>query len=86
MDHALVTETGESFLTHAQLVRHIREKCGDAIADYVGEFLGEDARSAADMDMLKELYGHIDELESIIGNASIEANRMKALMQKAGIE
>ncbi|MBQ1776632.1 MAG: hypothetical protein IIZ93_00600 [Acidaminococcaceae bacterium] len=86
MDHALVTETGESFLTHAQLVRHIREKCGDAIADYVGEFLGEDARSAANRETLEKIRESLNGIGSFVSDMEIEIDRAMDLMTKAGIE
>ena len=35
MLHPLVIETGESFLDEEQVFRYIREKCGDAVGQWV---------------------------------------------------
>lgn len=86
MEYHLVIETGESFLTHASLLRYIREKCGDAIADYLSGFLGEDAKSAANMELLKKVKERLDSASSYLDDFEEELNMAVDLMGKVGIE
>ena len=86
MDLPLVIETGESFLTNRQIIRFIREKCGDAMADYVSEFLGEDAKSAANRETLEKIRESLNSIGAAVSDMEIEIDRAMDLMQKAGIE
>ena len=86
MEYHLVIETGESFLTHASLLRYIREKCGDAIADYLSGFLGEGAKSAANMELLKKVKERLDSASSYLDDFEEELNMAVDLMGKVGIE
>ena len=86
MEYPLVIETGETFLTHRTLLRHIREKCGDAVAEYLSGFLGEDAKSAANMDLLKAVKSHLDGAGSALVEFEEEINNAVSMMEKAGIE
>ena len=86
MDQALVTETGESFLSHRALIRHIREKLGDAIADYVAEFLGEDAKSAANKKTLAAMRECLEQAYASIADADNEMEKVSRMMAKMGVE
>ena len=86
MEYPLVIETGETFLTHRTLLRFIREKCGDAVAEYLSGFLGEDAKSAANLDLLKSIKSHLDGAASGMIELEEELNNATSLMEKAGIE
>ena len=86
MDYPLVIETGETFLTHRSILRFIREKCGDAVAEYLSRFLGEDAKSAANMDLLKAIKSHLDGAGSAFVELEEELNNAVSLLEKAGIE
>lgn len=83
MEHNLVIETGESFLTHAQLLRHIREKCGDAIADYLSGFLGEDAVSAKNKDLLKKVRDCLDNISSSLSEMEDEIDTAVTAIENA---
>ena len=86
MEYPLVIETGETFLTHGSMLRFIREKCGDAVAEYLAPFMGEDAKSAANMDLLKAVKSHLDSAGSALAEFEEEINNAVSMMEKAGIE
>lgn len=74
MDHPLVTRDGETFLTDEQLVRHIREKCGDEIGRYVEEKIlyGESVQDVKKriQDALEKLWDiSITEIENSLNGA-----------------
>lgn len=83
MEYHLVIETGESFLTHASLLRYIREKCGDAIADYLSGFLGQDAVSAKNKDLLKKVRGCLDNIDGLLSEMSDEIETAMSEVEKA---
>lgn len=85
MEYALVTETGESFLTHTQLLRHIREKCGDAIADYLEDLLGENPKSAASKDLLHNLRYDLESMSNDIDQMAQSISVMVSRMEQAGV-
>ena len=86
MEYPLVIETGETFLTHRTLLRFIREKCGDAVAEYLSGFLGEDAKSAANIELLKKVKDHLYSAGSVLAELEAELDNAADLMDKAGIE
>ena len=86
MDYPLVIETGEAFLTHRSLLRYIREKCGDAVAEYLSAFLGEDAKSAANKDFLKGVKTHLDNVASVLEEFESELDNAIALMENVKTE
>lgn len=86
MEYPLVIETGETFLTHRTLLRFIREKCGDAVAEYLSGFLGEDAKSVKNAEMLKTVKGFIDNLAADFAEADADLSNAVSLLEKAGIE
>ena len=83
MEYHLVIETGESFLTHASLLRYIREKCGDAIADYLSGFLGQDAVSAKNKDFLKNVRDCLNNIDRSISEMSDEIETAMSTVEKA---
>ena len=85
MEYALVTETGESFLTHTQLLRHIREKCGDAIADYLEDLLGENPKSAASKELLHNLRCDLECVSNDIDQMAQSISVMVSRMEQAGV-
>ena len=71
-DYPLVTETGETFLTNGQLCRFIREKCGDAVGEFVESALEVKKTGEGIMQRLNrvlDLLGNIDlsEVEIAVG-------------------
>ena len=85
MQLPLVIETGESFVTNRQVIRYIRDKCGDAIADYVGEFLGEDTKSMDTMELLKKIRRCLGAAENDILEAGSDIDRACNMMEEAGV-
>lgn len=83
MEYHLVIETGESFLTHASLLRYIREKCGDAIADYLSGFLGEDAISEKNKGLLKKVRDCLDNISSSLSEMEDEIDTAVAAIENA---
>ena len=83
MEYHLVIETGESFLTHASLLRYIREKCGDAIADYLSGFLGQDAVRARNGDLLKNVRDCLNNIDRSISEMSDEIETAMSTVEKA---
>lgn len=79
----LVIETGESFLTNRQIVRHIRDKCGDAMADYIAAHLGENRESAGIKLCLQNLRETIGQMESDIEDIEDEIRNAKELLKEA---
>ena len=86
MEYPLVIETGETFLTHRTLLRFIREKCGDAVAEYLSGFLGEDSVSLKNAELLKKVKGFIDNLAADFAEADADLANAVSLLEKAGIE
>lgn len=86
MEYALVTETGESFLTHTQLLRHIREKCGDAIAYYLEDLLGENPKSEASKKLLHNLRCDLESMSNDIDQLAQSVSVMVSRMKQAGVE
>ena len=86
MEYPLVIETGETFLTHRTLLRFIREKCGDAVAEYLSGFLGEDSVSLKNAELLKTVKGFIDNLAADFAEADADLENAVSLLEKAGIE
>lgn len=85
MEYALVTETGETFLTHTQLLRHIREKCGDAIFYYLEDLLGENPKSAASKDLLHNLRCDLESMSNDIDQLAQTVSVMVSRMEQAGV-
>lgn len=79
----LVIETGESFLTNRQIVRHIRDKCGDAMADYIAVYLGENGNQAEIQSWLQNLRETIGRMESDIEDIEDEIRNAKELLKEA---
>ena len=86
MEYPLVIETGETFLTHRTLLRFIREKCGDAVAEYLSGFLGEDSVSLKNAELLKMVKKYIDNLAADFAKADADLSNAVSLLEKAGIE
>ena len=69
--YPLVNDDGETFLTDIQLFRFVREKCGDAVADFLeGRILkADETLCGADLlnkmkIMVEGVQAHITELEN----------------------
>ena len=86
MEYPLVIETGETFLTHRTLLRFIREKCGDAVAEYLSAFLVEDAKSVKNAEMLKRVRECVDSISTSISEMDVEISNAMSELEKAGIE
>lgn len=86
MEYPLVIETGETFLTHRTLLRFIREKCGDAVAEYLSGFLGEDATVLKNIALLAKVKEYLNNL--VADMAEMDEDLAVAIdeMDKAGIE
>ena len=85
MQYPLVTETGETFLSHRTLLRFIREKCGDAVGEYLAQFLGEDAEILKNAELLKQVKEHLDSLARDLSDMDAELGSALSLMEKAGV-
>lgn len=79
----LVIETGESFLTNRQIVRHIRDKCGDAMADYLAVYLGENGNQEEMQSWLQNLRETIGRMESDIEDIEDEIRNARELLKEA---
>ncbi len=86
MQYPLVIETGESFLSHRTLLRFIRDKCGDAVAEYLAQFIGEDAEILKNAELLKRVKEHLDSIASNMDEMDAELGSALSLMEKAGVE
>ena len=62
-DYPFTTETGDTIMNDQWLVRAIREKCGDAIADYVEKRIGADYLSPEMLVTVEKLARSISQLE-----------------------
>ncbi len=69
--YPLVNDDGETFLTDIQLFRFVREKCGDAVADFLEERIRKAEETPSSTDLLKrarimmeDVQAHITELEN----------------------
>ena len=62
-DYPFTTETGDTIMDDQWLVRAIREKCGDAIADYVEKRIGADYLSPEMLVTVEKLARSISQLE-----------------------
>ena len=62
LDHPLVIETGETFLTDAQVLRYIREKCGDAMAWYITTRIDTDELPVGGTDFSRRLKEAIERI------------------------
>lgn len=69
--YPLVNDDGETFLTDIQLFRFVREKCGDAVADFLEERIRKADETPRSTDLLKrvrimmeDVQAHIMELEN----------------------
>lgn len=78
-DYPLVTETGETFLTNGQLCRFIREKCGDAVGEFVEGVL--DVNRTAN-EVLQKLSCVTDLLDRIdLGEIQDAVNKVQLIVE-----
>ena len=73
LDHPLVIETGETFLTDAQMIRFIRERCGDSCAEYLTTRIETDEMPLGGTQFLRrlkeslmDLSRELDDVETVI--------------------
>ena len=62
--YPLVNDDGETFLTDGQLFRFVREKCGDAVADFLMQRVETDEIPLGGTDFLKKLKSKMEELQT----------------------
>ena len=75
-DYPFTTETGDTIMNDQWLVRAIREKCGDAIADYVEKRIGADYLSP-------EMLVTVEKLARSISQMEHEVEEISALLDDA---
>lgn len=78
--YPLVNDDGETFLTDGQLFRFVREKCGDAVADFLTERIETDEIPIGGADVLKKLKGMLEELQTDLTELDNDADNILNLI------
>lgn len=81
MGHPLVIETGETFLTDAELLRFIRIKCGDAVADYLITRIDTDEMPIVGWNFIRKLKDALDSLDTEIDDVVDEIRNVTRLIE-----
>lgn len=78
--YPLVNDDGETFLTDGQLFRFVREKCGDAVADFLMERIETDEMPIGGSDVLKKLKGMLEALQTDLTELDNDADNILNLI------
>lgn len=78
--YPLVNDDGETFLTDGQLFRFVREKCGDAVADFLMERIETDEMPVGGTDVLKKLKGMLETLQTDLTELDNDADNILNLI------
>lgn len=78
--YPLVNDDGETFLTDIQLFRYVRERCGDAVADFLMERIETDEMPIGGTDLLKKLKGMLETLQTDLTELDNDADRIMNLI------
>lgn len=78
--YPLVNDDGETFLTDGQLFRFVREKCGDAVADFLMERIETDEIPVGGTDVLKKLKGMLETLQTDLTELDNDAGNILNLI------
>lgn len=78
--YPLVNDDGETFLTDGQLFRFVREKCGDAVADFLMERIETDEMPVGGTDVLKKLKGMLETLQTDLTELDNDADKILNLV------
>lgn len=78
--YPLVNDDGETFLTDIQLFRFVREKCGDAVADFLMERIETDEMPIGGSDVLKKLKGMMETLQTDLTELDNDADNILNLI------
>lgn len=78
--YPLVNDDGETFLTDGQLFRFVREKCGDAVADFLMERIETDEMPIGGTDVLKKLKGMLETLQTDLTELDNDADKILNLI------
>lgn len=78
--YPLVNDDGETFLTDGQLFRFVREKCGDAVADFLMERIETDEIPVGGTDVLKKLKGMLEALQTDLTELDNDADNILNLI------
>ena len=78
--YPLVNDDGETFLTDGQLFRFVREKCGDAVADFLMERIETDEMPIGGADVLKKLKGMLEALQTDLTELDNDADNILNLI------
>jgi hypothetical protein len=78
--YPLVNDDGETFLTDGQLFRFVREKCGDAVADFLMERIETDEIPIGGTDVLKKLKGMLETLQTDLTELDNDADNILNLI------
>lgn len=78
--YPLVNDDGETFLTDGQLFRFVREKCGDAVADFLMERIETDEIPIGGSDVLKKLKGMLETLQTDLTELDNDADNILNLI------
>lgn len=78
--YPLVNDDGETFLTDGQMFRFVREKCGDAVADFLMERIETDEMPIGGADVLKKLKGMLEALQTDLTELDNDADNILNLI------
>lgn len=78
--YPLVNDDGETFLTDGQMFRFVREKCGDAVADFLMERIETDEIPVGGTDVLKKLKGMLETLQTDLTELDNDADNILNLI------
>lgn len=78
--YPLVNDDGETFLTDGQMFRFVREKCGDAVADFLMERIETDEMPIGGSDVLKKLKGMMETLQTDLTELDNDADNILNLI------
>ena len=78
--YPLVNDDGETFLTDGQLFHFVREKCGDAVADFLMERIETDEMPVGGTDVLKKLKGMLETLQTDLTELDNDADNILNLI------
>lgn len=81
--YPLVNDDGETFLTDIQLFRFVREKCGDAVADFLMERIRKADETPRSTDLLKRVRIMMEDVQAHITELGNETDGIVGLIENS---
>lgn len=81
--YPLVNDDGETFLTDIQLFRYVREKCGDAVADFLEGRIVKADETLCGADLLNKMKIMVEDVQAHITELENETDGVMGLIEQS---